>query len=52
MTKKATSIIPHGERTKVRRVQLRNQKIAITVYLDKPDALRLAKKIYKKWDKK
>jgi hypothetical protein len=35
--------------TTVRRVQVRDRRIAITLYLDKSDALRLAKEIRKRW---
>jgi hypothetical protein len=52
MAAKSTNITLRGQRTKVRRVQVREQLIAITVYLDKTDAHRLAKVIEKKWGKK
>lgn len=38
--------------TKVRRIQVRSKKIAITLYLDKTTGLRLSKEIEKKWGKK
>jgi len=38
--------------TKVRSIQVRNRKIAITLHLDKPDALRLAKEVERRWGKK
>lgn len=47
---KAKNITLHRQGgTKVRRVQVRNRRIAITLYLDKADALRLAKEIGKRW---
>lgn len=38
--------------TKIRRVQVRDEKISITLYIDKTNALRLAKEINKRWGKK
>jgi hypothetical protein len=38
--------------TKVRKIQVRNKKIAIWLYIDKSTGLRLAKEIEKKWGKK
>ena len=40
---KTKTITLHRKETKVRKVQVRNRRIAITLYLDKTDALRLAK---------
>jgi hypothetical protein len=37
---------------KIRKVQVRDEKVAITLYLDKASALRLAKEIHKRWVKK
>jgi len=37
---------------KVRRVQVRSKKVAITLYLDKATGLRLAKEIKKRWGEK
>jgi hypothetical protein len=49
---KSKTITLHRQSTKVRKVQVRNKRIAITLYLDKTDALRLAKEIDKRWGKK
>ena len=49
---KPTNITLHRKDTKIRRIQVRNRRVAITLYLDKPDALKLAKEIEKKWGKK
>ena len=49
---KGKNIALHRKDTKVRKVQVRNRRIAITLYLDKSDALRLAKEIDKRWGKK
>jgi hypothetical protein len=49
---KSKTITLHREETKVRKVQVRNRRIAITLYLEKNDALRLAKEIDKRWGKK
>jgi hypothetical protein len=38
--------------TKVRKIQVRNKRIAISLYLDKTTGLRLAKEIERKWGKK
>jgi hypothetical protein len=49
---KPKTITLHRQDTKVRKVQVRNQRILITLYLAKTDALRLAKEIEKRWGKK
>jgi hypothetical protein len=49
---KSKTITLHRQSTKVRKVQVRTKRIAITLYLDKTDALRLAKEIDKRWGKK
>jgi len=49
---KSKTITLHRKDTKVRKVQVRNRRIAITLYIEKTDALRLAKEIEKRWRKK
>ena len=46
---KPKNITLHRKDTKVRKVQVRNRRIAITLYLDKTDAMRLAKEVQKRW---
>jgi hypothetical protein len=48
---KAKNINLHREETKVRKVQVRNKRIAISLYINKSDARRLAKEINKRWGK-
>jgi hypothetical protein len=48
---KPKNVSLHRKDTKVRRVQVRNRRVAITIYLDKTDALRLAEEINRKWRK-
>jgi hypothetical protein len=35
--------------TKVKRIEVRERRIAITLYVDRPEAVRLAKEIREKW---
>ena len=37
---------------KIRRIQVKDERVTITLYLDKINALRLAKEIDKRWGKK
>jgi len=48
---KPKNIQLHRKDTKVRKIQVRERRVFISMYLDKPDALRLAKEIQKKWGK-